>query len=70
MVEDVVIEKAAIAYWNAGTVVRRWSDEDEEQRVTVRQRMRAALDALEADGYRICPPGTCYSRSPDTRPKS
>lgn len=40
------VERAAEAYWNAGDVVRRWADESEEQRETVRRRMRAAIASL------------------------
>ena len=41
-----VLEKMCEAYWNAGITVARWADETEDQRETVRTRMKSAMEAL------------------------
>ena len=41
-----LIEKMSEAYWNASVCVPRWHNETEEQRETVRHRMRAAIEAM------------------------
>lgn len=57
MVDSNTVEKLCEQYWNAGIAVGRWNVQDDEQREVVRQRMTAALEGLEREGYRLCPPG-------------
>lgn len=57
MIDPDTLEKFCKAFWNATVGLTDWDGESEEQRASVRKWSAAAFQALEAEGYRLCPPG-------------